>query len=246
MENVIKLLQSLDISEPRFPPTLIYNEGWLLRILLSWLSSNRQLKHSLRFQSDAKWFSEAQLPTPFTARYRGDNLAESRTNADGAIGQFIIGSVGRTDIDLIPSATQFIVVEGKLLSKLSSRTKNAPGYDQAARTVACIAEVLKRTDMDSIHEISMGFFLLAPDSQVSINSFPEMNRESIQRKVKRRIDSYEGEKDAWYREWFLPMMNRIEISIITWEEVIDLMISIEPGYGSAYEEFYEICMKVNG
>ena len=32
-------------------------------------------------------------------------------------------------------------------SKLSPSTTNAPGYDQAARTVACIAETLKRADI---------------------------------------------------------------------------------------------------
>jgi len=245
VENLIQVIHSLDLDAPCFPPTLIYNEGWMLRILLEWLSNNRQIEYRIRFQSNAKWFSEAQLPTPFKARYRGDKLAESRTNADGVIGQFIIGSEGKTDINLLPTATQFIILEAKLFSKLSKGIKNAPDYDQAARNVACMAEVLKRTGMDSITTISLGFYLLVPESRLSSNSFIEMNRDSIHNKVKIRVESYKGEKDAWYKDWFLPLLNTIEISIITWEEVIDLIVSLDPKYGFSFKEFYEICMKVN-
>ncbi len=45
---------------------------------------------------------------------------------------------------MIPTATQFVVAEGKMYSPLSPGVTHARYFDQAARTVACIAEVLRR------------------------------------------------------------------------------------------------------
>lgn len=245
MKNVIRLLESLDLNSTNYPPTIIYNEGWMLRILLAWFSRNREIEYRFRFHANAKWFSEGQLATPFNSRFRGDKLGETRTNADGIIGQFRIESTSRTGIQLLADATQFIVIEAKLFSKLSSRTKNIRGYDQAARNVACMAEVLKKTGIDPINKISLGFYLLAPKSQISANSFPEMTYDSINEKVKRRVDSYEGERDDWYKEWFLPMMNHIDISMISWEECIEVIDSIDKKFSSSYKEFYAICLAQN-
>jgi len=93
VEMMFGLLESFDLDSPNFPPTLIYNEGWMLRILLDWFSKNQNIEHTFKYHKSSKWFSEAQLPTPFHARYRRDNLAEKRTKADGIIGQFDIQSI---------------------------------------------------------------------------------------------------------------------------------------------------------
>jgi hypothetical protein len=78
----------------------------------------------------------ARLPSPFLARSRRDPLGESWTHADGAVGHFTVGSIGKGDLALEPPATQFIVVEAKMFSGRSPGVKNAPRFDQAARLAA--------------------------------------------------------------------------------------------------------------
>ena len=65
------------------------------------------------------------------------------------IGHFTIGDPGTAGLTLAADATQFVVIEGKLFNRLSAGVKNAPFFDQSARSVACIAETLRRAGRDS-------------------------------------------------------------------------------------------------
>src|SRR6185437_10906832 len=114
----------------------------------------------------ARWFSEAWLPSAFLPRYRGDALAESRTHADGVIGHFTIGDPGTAGLSLKPDAEQFVVVEGKLFNRLSAGVRNAPYFDQAARTVACMAEALRRAGREPEALRDLAFLVVAPRSRV--------------------------------------------------------------------------------
>lgn len=70
------------------PPTHLYNEGWMLRLVLDWLDRHRDLEHPLALHEGARWYSEALLPSRFLRDEHGDPLAESHTHADGLIGHF--------------------------------------------------------------------------------------------------------------------------------------------------------------
>jgi hypothetical protein len=72
-----RMLRAASGGRPLFPPTLLYNEGWLLRLVLDWFSRHDVQGHPLSFGAGARWFSEALLPSAFLARHRGDRLAES-------------------------------------------------------------------------------------------------------------------------------------------------------------------------
>ncbi|HMA59684.1 MAG TPA: hypothetical protein VKN64_05260 [Halanaerobiales bacterium] len=94
MLNEIKnILDLCDTRESVIPPTELYNEGWLLRLLINWFSKSHNVSHELAFiDQDTRWYSELLLPSQFLARSRGDKLAESYTHADGLIGHFKIGN----------------------------------------------------------------------------------------------------------------------------------------------------------
>ena len=62
------------------------------------------------------------------------------------LGHFAIGDPGTAALTLAPDARQLVVLEAKLYARLSAGVRNAPYYDQAARSVACIAETLRRVD----------------------------------------------------------------------------------------------------
>src|SRR5688572_11739872 len=130
LERVHALLDTCTTDAPLFPPTQLYNEGWLLRLILDWYATHPGTNSPLMFSAQARWFSEALLPSAFLPRYRGDQLAESRTHADGVIGHFTIGHRGKADLSLTSSAIQLVVCEAKMFSGLSSNVKNASYFDQ--------------------------------------------------------------------------------------------------------------------
>jgi hypothetical protein len=73
--------------------------------------------------------------------------------------------------------------------------------EQADRNVACIAEVFHRANIPPRSSIQIGFYVLAPKSQIEQGRFSKvMKHSSIQGKVKRRVQEYGGEKDEWYSE----------------------------------------------
>ena len=82
IERIAELLNRCDGPEKNFPPTDLYNEGWMLRLVLDWLSLNQGIDHELSFSAGDKWYSEALLPSAFLTRERGDRLAASWTHPD--------------------------------------------------------------------------------------------------------------------------------------------------------------------
>ncbi len=246
IDRIRKLLESCTSKTPSFPPTLIYNEGWFLRLVLDWFFTHSVPNHPLEFHANAKWFSEALLPSAFLARFRGDPLAESWTHADGAIGHFTIGKDRKTDLSLLDDAKQLVILEAKMFSGLSSGVSNAKYYDQAARNVACIAEVFRRAKAFPRSLSNIGLYVLAPLSQIEKGVFTKaVNRESIKNKVDKRVRDYSGTKEQWYSDWFLPTFQQIEIMEISWEEIIATIREQEPESANSLEIFYRRCIEFN-
>ena len=246
IETFLSLLSNINHDIPNFPPTTLYNEGWLLRLLVDWFSKSGVADHPLSFPKDGHWFSEARLPSAFLPRFKGDPLAESHTNADGVIGHFVIGSKGKTDLELTANATHFVVLEAKLFSGLSKGVTHAKYYDQAARSVACIAEVLKRADRKPNSFSRIGFYVLAPRDQIKSRTFSRLlDKQSIKHKVTRRISPYKSERDDWVKEWFTPMLEVIDIQSISWEAVLDIINENDSKIGDSLSEYYAQCLTFN-
>ena len=211
----------------------------MLRLILDWAQQHAPPSHPLAFLPDARWYSEALLPSPFLARPGGDKLAETRTHADGVVGHFDVGGTSKGGLTLRESATQFVVVEAKMSSKLSSRTTNAPGYDQAARTVACIAETLKRADIELQDMERLAFFVAAPQDQIDDGVFRDIvTKASIRQRVQNRIDAYRGDRNEWFDQWFIPTLDAIDLGVLSWEELLE-------GLDPSYRAFYDQCLLHN-
>jgi len=246
LDQILSMLQRSNTNSPFFPPTELYNEGWLLRLVLHWFSSCRIPNHPLDFNDSGRWFSEALLPSAFKPRWQGDPLGESRTHADGVIGNFIIGNQGKADLSLEKGGTHLVVTEAKIFSKLSKGVTHAKYFDQAARTVACIAEILCRSDRLP-SSIKTGFYVLAPKDQITSGIFEkEMNKRSILSKVQKRVSEYDGEKDQWMSEWFETTLKNINIECLSWEKIIEEISSREPDCGATIGKFYQNCIRFNG
>ena len=71
LNRIAEILSRVDDDSPPIRRTEVYNEGWMLRLLLDWASAAAPADHPFRFQSEAIWYSEALLPSAFLARSRG-------------------------------------------------------------------------------------------------------------------------------------------------------------------------------
>jgi len=247
MARIAELLAKSTESSRVFPPTDLFNEGWMLRLTLDWFSRFPAVQHDLAFSPGSTWYSEALLPSAFLARSRGDKLAESWTHADGVIGHFAIGENGAGDLTVGSDVSQLLVTEAKMFSKLSTGVTNARYFDQAARNVACIAEVLSRAGVDPTSLESLGFFVLAPESRIKEGVFEsQMDRDGIRKVVKRRVSDYKDEqKQCWYERWFLPVLQTIRIRCISWEELLGVITESDPLSGSELTDFYARCLEFN-
>src|SRR6056297_3202708 len=192
-DRVSELLQRCGTDTPVLPPTELYNEGWMLRLVLDWFENRPAVDHPLRFEPDARWYSEALLASRFLPTRRGDPLAESFTHADGVIGHFDIRPGERGEATVTPDGRQLIVIEAKMGSGLSKGVKNAPGYGQAARNVACIAHALTVAGARLEQFDSLGFFVVAPKSQIEAGVFSDLvTVDRIRSQVATRVEQYDG------------------------------------------------------
>jgi len=250
--RIMNMLQTCDTDHGVIPPTEVYNEGWMLRLILDWFSRQAISNHQLSFEKGSRWHSEMLLPSPFLPRFQADPQAESYTHADGVIGHFTIGRSGKGDIDLRPDARQFVVIEAKIFSGLSKGIKNFENYDQAARTAACIAETLSIRQRP-INDISkLGFYVVAPEKHLKFEPTFQtfMQKDSIRIKVWRRIKAHSDPEDAemknkWFKTWFLPTLECIDLQCLTWEEILSYINSNDNTNGDGLLKFYEKCLDLN-
>jgi len=240
------LLSDFDPESPHFRPTEIYNESWLVKLIMSQAYLIPGDDHPLSFRPGSSWFSEALLPTAFKARKQGDPLAESRTNADGVIGHFRIGFKAKADFELLENTKQFTVLEAKIWSPFSKGVRADPDFDQAARNVACMAESLALAELPPTSLERLDFIVLAPAEAIDKGSFAgKMTRSSIQSKTEQRAAAYQGDLDCWLQERFLPTLERIQLHSLSWEDSIDWIRAHNPPAAAELNDFYHLCLKYN-
>ena len=243
MSILADLIEAFDPEHPNFRPTELYNEGWLLKGFLHHAAQTDLGDSPFAFAEGSTWFSEALLPTVFKARYRGDPLAESRTRADGVIGHILIGEQGKVDLELDPEATQFVVIEAKIGAPLSPGIRHAPNFDQAARTVACMAEVLRQAGMPPGAMDALAFVVLAPDAAIKAGTFSsEMDRAGMRGKIQARVAAYEGHLDGWYQAWVELTLAAISLHAVSWEQAIR---ALAPEGSKSLKAFYTLCLAFN-
>lgn len=247
-QTIHDLLESLD-TNPMMPPTILYNEGWMLRMILD-VAVKRILIDPIPHNST--WYSEAQLRTPF-GKSRGTQF-ESNTHADGVVGDFIQIQDTRSGLQLAREAKSFVVLEAKMYSPLRRGTKNAPNFDQAARNVACMAYALQQADRPPADLKTVGFYVVAPEAQISGGLFDSaMSPVSMRNRVSERISHFTGtaREDLlkWQTEWFEPLLSQMErentLRCISWEELIETVCRNDSKIGERFRDFYQKCKQHN-
>ena len=192
-----ELLNSIFLEKNHFLRTHIFEEGWMLRILMH-LHTQGNSCFPIETMKDSFWYLEAQIQTPFKARYRSDPLSESRTHTDGAFGYFTIDSETKSGLKLNRKAKQFIILEAKIKSGLSQRVTNSPFYDQASRTITCMAKEIQESKNQIEALYSTGFYIVAPQKQIRRGIFEKnLDIDFISQTVDKRIKQYEQRKEDY-------------------------------------------------
>jgi len=248
-DSILRLLEQLETDACAMPPTILYNEGWMLRIVLD--AGMRGCLPSV-MPKGARWYSEAQLRTPF-GKDRGPKH-EANTHADAVVGDFSDIADTKSGLQVRKDAKLFSVLEAKMYSPLSSRTKNAPGYDQAARNVACMAHALQQAQQRPDAFDAIRFFVIAPESQIHSGLFEApMSPESIRSRVAERIQQFTGRSrddlNQWHEHWFVPLVAKMEadqsITCLAWEDLVQQIADSDAAIGAEVGEFYAKCKQYN-
>lgn len=248
-DTIVELLKQLDTDQRSMPASALYNEGWMLRLVLDAGEKGYLPSYIPR---GSNWCSESQLRTPF-GRERGTKH-ESNTHADGVVGDFVSDVDTKSGLEIRAETKLFIVFEAKMYSALSSGTKNAPGYDQAARNVACMAETFRRAGCRPDSTPVVGFYVVAPQTQIDGGLFSRlMTADSIRSRVAERIQQYSGivrdELTEWQERWFIPCISRMEtsgsIDCLSWEKLIEEISTSNEATGADINAFYQKCKQCN-
>ena len=86
--------------------------------------------------------------------------------------------------------------------------------------------------------------MLAPRQQITSGVFGDLlSPQSIEAKVRERVAAYAGTHDTWLEESFLPLLARIEIAALSWEEV--LASFPDTPERTELERFYAHCLAFN-
>lgn len=217
----------------------------MLRLVLDWYQANASPDRRLVLEQTATWYSEARMPSRFFPKYRGDARGEGWTHADAVVGQFRLRPA-RGDIELHSDASQLTIVEAKMASALSAGTKYAPAFDQAARNVACMAQVLSIADRRPEHMSRVEFFVFAPGARISEQVFSnELDKQVIARKVRDRAGKFGQEHAGWVDDWFMPTLGKCTISAVAWEDLIAEIAAEDKIWSEALGYFYADCLRYN-
>jgi len=245
-------------------PSSLYNEGWMLRLVLDWFSKNRKYSDfDISFNKNARWFSEGRLTTIFNKSDKG--LGEGYTSVDGVYGNFTVGTQDevahnnvsvdkgkhKSIIRLDSCCQQFVVIEAKMFSDFSKGVSNCPQYNQVARTLACMSYVLCKSKKDFQSVKKTAFYAFLPEKEINKKTINLFKQKEIKKTVYDRLQKYKDHKsysakEKWYNDTFSPFVDNIPIKIIKWEKILEHIKTEDNSSYKVLNDFYDKCRLYSG
>ncbi|WP_026706664.1 hypothetical protein [Flavobacterium frigidarium] len=246
MKEIIEIISSIEDNSvyTNIKPTEIYNEGWMTRLLVHYSKQQNIKLKEIDFEKIDNWTSEALLSSPFI---KAAKIREGYTHTDIALGDFKVNykqnGVGSGKIIINDLAKVFGVIEAKMGSPLSSFTSNAKNYNQATRTITCIAENTKLNCFTF-------FYVVLPECKVDkrnkkgITIRDLVKPENIKFQIEKRILDHNESNDVKLIERdVFDKVDKCIVGIITYEEWIELFSDVN--IKSTLNDFYSKCKKWN-
>jgi hypothetical protein len=207
-----------------FPGTLIFNEGWLLRLVLKeWLAGSGASRFGfLPFPEGVNAYSEGQLYTPFKARRGAHNkLAESHTRIDGIVGDFSISGT-KSGVVLKPDLRYVAAFEAKLYAPIGRGVTNAPWYDQVSRTAACLINSILLAEPRGTYAAHLAVLYPEDNHDIDPNLY---TKDYVQRQITRRVQGFlktgePGDAVERFAGGWKDVLQRLHVWFFTWEDVL--------------------------
>jgi len=158
MKSIVDIIKTIDTENPGINPTVIYNEGWMTRLLVYESIQEKIQLSDIDFGKISNWTSEALISSPFV---KANTHREGYTHADMALGDFSVNFNERGEIIVPKNAKVFGIIEAKMGSNLSQGTTHFKDYNQASRNLACIAS--NTCDINC----KIFFYVAAPEKKIS-------------------------------------------------------------------------------
>jgi len=174
--ETVELLNELykKLSPSKINPTVIFNEGWMTRLLVIESMRIGIVIDDIDFRNLAKkeWSSEALISSPFVGI---DKNPEGYTHADIILGDFKIDYLNRGEITVKDDAQILGIIEAKMGSNLSQDTSNAKDYNQASRNICCLAH-----NTINFSTCDIFFMVVAPDNKIKSNKIiDQVSKEKV-------------------------------------------------------------------
>jgi hypothetical protein len=229
-------------SEGNIAPTILFNEGWMVRVLVAVSIEYRINLEHVSFSDNPCWFSEGLLPSPFLSDKVQRGCGESHTHADMIIGDIKFDQKFECpkggEVSLEKSAQTFGVIEAKMNSPLSMGTTNAPNYCQTSRNVACIAHMTK--DIPTCKHTFFG--VVAPECKIE-SIRPLVEKEFMTQQIAERFEKCVFRKEEPY-EAILAQVRKCASFTISYEEWIEKFKAFSSIH-DALDTFRKNCYRFN-
>lgn len=225
--DLIDKLRSLNAEVGNIiPKNMLFNEGWLLRVLL---------KREQEKNTNMSIYSEAQLRCP-TANESIKKIGSTRV--DGIVGDFdprqLSGVRFRHDLKCLD------VYEAKIRSPLSRRTKNIDDINQVTRiAISIICELLK-ADIHDISQKAVSIIVLYPRTNAKKGNLGAITREQIRAQVQKMIEYGAINEEAFIAHWEI-LFRRIKLKYMTW----GYLLKKKYNQDSPEYEFYKEVLRAN-
>ena len=235
MNTTAEKIKALNSLTERINPTIIYNEGWMIRLMVieSMIEKLKIKGIDFGLLANKNWSSETLIASPFI---KAKENREGYTHADIIIGDFNVSYTERGEVVLDDFSEILGIIEAKMRSNLSQGTSNAKSnYNQASRNVCCLSHVTRKNPTCKLF-----FMVVAPEMIISKHEIEkQVERENILKQISER---FQHSKETYISE-IQCQVEKCEIIVISYEEWIDELRDNEVKI--LLNKFYNECLKHN-
>jgi len=260
LKEINEIIELTDNEKKRMiPPKLIYNENYLLRLIMYWFlkknrfiinsDSDRKICKAFQFIDDARCYTQATLESPFKSAIKGgkDTLAEPSSVVSGVVGHFkVLYGKRKERVTLLPEASQFIVLETTMIKPLKKGNKSFKKYHQIARDIGCMIQSLSH--LDDVFLKHIGLYVIAPEATLKLETFKTFTyKQNIEELMLMRLEPYgDDEEKLAFLDLFKKVFQRIDMDSISFEDIIDFIKKNDNTFGEDLTDFYDNCLLYNG
>jgi hypothetical protein len=236
--KIIEKIEALNALSKGINPTIVYNEGWMVRLLVMQSIEEKIEVENINFGQFQNWTSEAQILSPFQgSELKKVKLNETRTHTDIIIGDFDIDFDNDAGVLINKQNAKIVgIIEAKMGSDLSQGVTNAKEYNQVSRSICCLA-------YNAPKNCKIFVFVAAPKSTLEKHKIPEqICDKTIRDQIDNRLVETNNGNIPNIEDFIRNVTNCVvkEISFEDWiEKIVDGEVK------NKVDEFYKKCKIYN-